>query len=142
MVEIDDACPDPMSHLLAGNCPIMADTTKISYTHPFSKCSCSFSHTQVPIVPVYAVTAHRAQGQSMEKVIVDLESCQGMEAPYVMVSRATSLEAIHILWLFQQKRITCALSQDACTEKTRLHQLSLQTLMKFGDADKSKQAQL
>jgi hypothetical protein len=141
VVEIDDACPDPMPQLLAGNCPIMADTTKITYTHPFSKRSCSFARTQVPIVPAYAVTAHRAQGQSMEKVIVDLESCQGTEAPYVMVSRATSLEGVLILRPFHQKRITCALSQDARAEKTRLHRLSLQTLVKFGDADESKQAQ-
>jgi hypothetical protein len=95
----------------------------------------------VPIVPAYAVTAHRAQGQSMEKVIVDLESCQGTEAPYVMVSRATSLEGLLILRPFQQKRITCALSQDTRAEKARLHRLSLETLIEFGNADECKQAQ-
>ncbi|KAF8234867.1 hypothetical protein L208DRAFT_1259677, partial [Tricholoma matsutake] len=83
-----------------------------------------------------------AQGQSLEKVIVDLESCQGMEAPYVMVSRATSLDGLLILHPFQQKRITCALSQDAQAKKSRLHQLLLQTLEKFGDTDESKQVQL
>jgi hypothetical protein len=131
-----------MPHLSARNYPIIANTTKISYTHPFSKHSCTFVCTQVPIVPAYAVTAHRAQGQSMERVIIDLESCQGMEAPYVMASRATSLDGLLILRPFQQKRITCALSQDARTEKSRLHQLSLETMVKFGDTDKSKQAQL
>jgi hypothetical protein len=139
VVEINDACPDPMPHLSARYYPIIADTTKINYTHPFSKRSCTFVRTQVPIVPAYAVTAHRAQGQSMERVIIDLESCQGTEAPYVMASRATSLDGLLILRPFQQKRITCALSQDARAEKSRLHRLSLETMVKFGDTDESKQ---
>lgn len=131
-----------MPHLSAGNYPIIADTTKIGYTHPFSKWSCNFAQTQVSIVPAYAVTAHQAQGQSMEKVIVNLESCQGMEALYVMISRATSLEGLLILRPFQQKRITCTLSQDTCAEKARLTQLLLQTLIGFCDTDKCKQAQI
>jgi hypothetical protein len=140
VVEINDACLDPMPHLSVQNYPIISDTTKISYTHPFSKRSCSFARTQVPIVPAYAITAHRAQGQSMEQIIVDLESCQGTEAPYVMISRATSLDGLLILRPFQQKKISCALSQDARIEKTRLHRLSLQTLIEFGNTEESEQA--
>lgn len=125
VVEMDDVCPDPMPHLSSGSYPIMVDMTKITSTHPFSKCSCSIACMQVLIVPVYAVMAHWAQGQSMEKVIVDLQSCRGTKSPYVMVSRATSLDGLLILCPFQQKKITCALSQDACAEKNRLYQLSL-----------------
>ena len=45
------------------------------------------------------MTAHKAQGQTMKKVLVDfkLESCKGTESPYVMVSQVASLEGLLIL---------------------------------------------
>ncbi|KAF8221249.1 hypothetical protein L208DRAFT_1329163 [Tricholoma matsutake] len=112
----------------------------LTFIHPRSKKTCTVIHTQVPIVPAFAMTAHRAQGQTIEKVIINLESCRGTEAPYVMLSRATSLDSILILRPFQQKCITCALSQDARIEKHRLHELSLHTLIKFGNRSQAEQA--
>ena len=61
--------------------------------------------TQVPILPAYSMTAHKAQGQTFSNVIVDLESCKGSEAPYVMLSRATSLNGVLILRRFNKKKI-------------------------------------
>jgi len=43
------------------------------------------------------MTAHCAQGQTMEHVIIDLQSCRGTEAPYVMISHVCSLEGLLIL---------------------------------------------
>jgi hypothetical protein len=85
-------------------------------------------------------SAHRAQGQTLSKVIVDLESCRGTEAPYVMLSRATSLSSILILRPFQKKKLTCALLQEAQLERARLSELFLHTLREFGDPDQSEQA--
>ncbi|KAI1782872.1 hypothetical protein LXA43DRAFT_851758, partial [Ganoderma leucocontextum] len=66
------------------------------------------------------LTAHKAQGQTFNRVIVDLESCTGTEAPYVMLSRAISLEGILILRPFNKKKIRCRQSEDLRKECRRL----------------------
>lgn len=48
-------------------------------------------------MPAFAMTAHKAQGQTLEKVVVDLECCRGTESPYVMISRVTSLNGLLLL---------------------------------------------
>ncbi|KAL1659065.1 hypothetical protein GGF50DRAFT_33099, partial [Schizophyllum commune] len=73
------------------------------------------------------MTAHKSQGQTLEKVIVDLEGCRGSEAPYVMLSRVKSLDGLFILRPFAFKKITCNLSQDLRTEFKRLEILRLKT---------------
>ncbi|KAM6498792.1 hypothetical protein JOM56_006740, partial [Amanita muscaria] len=73
------------------------------------------------------MTAHRAQGQTLENVIIDLQSCKGTEAPYVMISRACSLEGLLILRLFDRKKICCRQSEDAHQEHSRLKILNLAT---------------
>ncbi|KAF9642413.1 hypothetical protein BDM02DRAFT_3105726, partial [Thelephora ganbajun] len=69
-------------------------------------------------------TAHKAQGQTMNKVIVDLSSCVGTEAAYVMVSRCTHLDGLLVLRPFPISKITVRRSQDAREEFHRLERLS------------------
>ncbi|TFK86998.1 hypothetical protein K466DRAFT_451542, partial [Polyporus arcularius HHB13444] len=66
------------------------------------------------------ITAHKSQGQTFSRVIVDLESCTGTEAPYVMLSRAKSLEGVIILRPFNMKKITCNQNGDIRNEVARL----------------------
>ncbi|KIL57047.1 hypothetical protein M378DRAFT_48892, partial [Amanita muscaria Koide BX008] len=73
---------------------------------------CVIHCTQVPLLPAFAMTAHRAQGQTLENVIIDLQSCKGTETPYVMISRACSLEGLLILRPFDRKKICCRQSED------------------------------
>ncbi|KAJ7212649.1 hypothetical protein GGX14DRAFT_309787, partial [Mycena pura] len=73
------------------------------------------------------MTAHKAQGKTMKAIIVDLESTRGTEAPYVMISRATSLDAVFILRPFRRKVIQCHPSQDVRAEFKRLDILTHQT---------------
>ncbi|KAI0059112.1 hypothetical protein BV25DRAFT_1788882, partial [Artomyces pyxidatus] len=73
------------------------------------------------------LTAHKAQGQSLDKVIVDLENCSGTESPYVMISRARSLAGLLILRPFRKAKITCRQSEDVRREMQRLYVLDLQT---------------
>ncbi|KAH9853911.1 hypothetical protein C2E23DRAFT_695761, partial [Lenzites betulinus] len=70
------------------------------------------------------ITAHKAQGQTFDKVIVDLAGCTGTESPYVMLSRATSLEGVLILRPFDHSKITCRQSEDLRKEMSRLHILA------------------
>jgi ATP-dependent exoDNAse (exonuclease V) alpha subunit len=41
---------------------------------------------KVLIMPGFAMTTRKAQGQTLQQVMVDLEGCTGTEAPYVMLS--------------------------------------------------------
>lgn len=92
-------------------------------------------------VPAFAMTAHKAQGKTMEAVILDLESTSGTEAPYVMLSRATSLGGVYILRHFQRKVIQGHPSQDVREEFRRLDMLTHQTIMLHGTADEASEAQ-
>lgn len=117
IVQITDSTNKSSSHLLPHNLPILADTTEINFKHPYSNQNCHILCTQVPILPVFAMTAHRAQGQTLDSIIVDLQSCRGTKAPYVMVSCAHSLSGLLILWPFEKKKICCRESEDARREK-------------------------
>ncbi|TEB38495.1 hypothetical protein FA13DRAFT_1605308, partial [Coprinellus micaceus] len=73
------------------------------------------------------MTAHRSQGQTMQRVIVDLESSKSIEAAYVMLSRAKSLDGILVLRPFAKSRIMGKLAPGLRMELHRLHILSLKT---------------
>ncbi|KAH9847120.1 hypothetical protein C2E23DRAFT_690317, partial [Lenzites betulinus] len=70
------------------------------------------------------LTSHKAQGQTFEKVIIDLEGCRGTEAPYVMLSRATSLDGVIILRPFALSKIACRVSEDLRKDNVRLRELA------------------
>ncbi|KZT06848.1 uncharacterized protein LAESUDRAFT_652811 [Laetiporus sulphureus 93-53] len=53
------------------------------------------------------MTTHKSQGQTLQHVLVDLQSCHRTEAPYVMVSRVTSLRGLLILRSFNGNIISC-----------------------------------
>ncbi|TDL13843.1 hypothetical protein BD410DRAFT_695407, partial [Rickenella mellea] len=73
------------------------------------------------------ITAHKAQGQTLSQALIDLQSCKGTEAPYVMVSRVKSLDGLVILRPFSKKKITCRQSEELRNELRRLQFLHLKT---------------
>ena len=91
---------------------VIKDTINMKFEHPFSHKKCSFKRTQILIISAYSMTAHKAQGQTLDHVIIDPESCKGTEAPYVMVSQVTSLQGLLILRPFQKKKIQSCQSED------------------------------
>lgn len=114
--------------MAANDAPILADTKSFTLKHPFSPRKCTIQRTQVPVQPAYAITAHRAQGQTYSQVVIDLQNTKSVEAAYVMVSRATSLQSLLILRPFELRRIrkrqqTTPLKR----EMRRLQVLALQT---------------
>jgi hypothetical protein len=120
---------------------VLAETVDMTFTHPDSHKKCVLKRTQLPLVPAFAMTAHKAQGKTMEVVVVDLESTRGTESPYVMLSRAKSLDGVFILRPFRQKVIQCRPKEDVRNEFKRLDILCYQTKMKYGTPAESKLAQ-
>ena len=92
----------PKQHVVA-----LQDTVDMTFIHPFSKTKCTIKHTQIPPIPAFSMTAYKAQSQTLSNVIIDLQSCQGTEAPYVMALRVTSLQGLLILRPFDKKKIQC-----------------------------------
>ena len=121
IVEIPDLSCDPLPHLPPNHVAVISDTVEMrSIVHPVSGQSCTMKRFQVPLAPGFAMTAHKAQGLTLPRVIVDLASCRGTEPPYVMVSRCTSLAGLMVLRPFPISKLTCRRSQEARNEFARL----------------------
>ena len=127
VVESPTISADPLSTLPKHHAVVLQDTIDLKFRHPHSGKNCQIKRTQLPITPAFAMTAHKSQGQTMKKVIIDLEGCRGTEAPYVMVSRVTSLEGLLILRPFNYAKISCHQSQDTRNEFKRLNNIRLKT---------------
>ena len=112
--------------------PILPDVMDIKFEHATSHWRCTIKRKQVPVEPGFAITVHKVQGQTMNRVLVDLEGCCGTEQPYVMVSRCTSLDGLVILRDFSFSRICRRPAEDLRKEFARLEVLRLQTLIKYG----------
>jgi ATP-dependent DNA helicase PIF1 len=52
--------------------------------------------TQIPLIPGWAITAHRSQGMTLSRVIVNLSRAFAEGQVYVALSRATSLDGLTV----------------------------------------------
>jgi hypothetical protein len=137
VVEAPTTSGTPLTGLDEKSVVVLRDTTDMRFVHPYSRKMCTIKRTQVPIMPAFAMTAHKAQGQTMNKVIVDLESCHGTESPYVMLSRVKSLNGLRILRPFSITKIQCRQSEDTRRELRRLNILQLLSITEFGNVSES-----
>lgn len=58
---------------------------------------------QYPIVPAYAITIHKSQGQTYQHVVCDIDECFANGQAYVALSRCARLSGLHL-----KRRITGA----------------------------------
>ena len=83
IVDVPDIRGPPMPFPINGYSVALEDTVDMQFTHPYSLKKCMIKHTQVLILPAFAMTAHKSQGQTLPKVVLDLECCHGTEYPYL-----------------------------------------------------------
>ncbi|KAJ3548530.1 hypothetical protein NM688_g5285 [Phlebia brevispora] len=103
--------------------PVLEESKKWCIKSQKSKKMLQIMRTQVAIQPAYAFTCHRVQGQTFDRIIVDLQGCSGPEAPYVMLSWARSLEGVAILRPFLLKCITRSPNKRLLNENVRLQMI-------------------
>jgi ATP-dependent exoDNAse (exonuclease V) alpha subunit len=128
VVYVPDMVGPALPNLPPKHAAALAETVDMTFKHSDSHRKCVIRRTQLPLVPAFAMTAHKAKGQTTEAV-VDLESTRGTESPYVMLSRAKSLDGVFILGPFRLATIQRHPSQDVRNEFKRLGMLSHQTVM-------------
>ncbi|MCS5660527.1 MAG: hypothetical protein NZ842_09030, partial [Dehalococcoidia bacterium] len=81
---------------------------------------------QFPIVLAHAVTAHKCQGQTIEKpntVSLDISEVFTHAQAYVMLGRAQNMEQVYIIDKVDPKKIYC--SEAALTEVNEMEERSL-----------------
>jgi len=133
IVELPDLTGDPLPNLPPAFVPVLPNEVEMkSLLHPNSGRTCTLRRHQVPLDAAFAITAHKSQGQTINKIVVDLKSCIGTEAAYVMVSRCTSLGGLAVLRPFPISKITIHRSQEARDEFHRLDLLGTQTTAASG----------
>lgn len=52
--------------------------------------------TQYPIVPAYAITIHKSQGQTYQNIVCDIDRCFADGQAYVALSRCANLNGLHL----------------------------------------------
>lgn len=55
-----------------------------------------FTVEQYPVVPAYAITIHKSQGQTYQNIICDINRCFADGQAYVALSRCSSLDGLHL----------------------------------------------
>ena len=93
----------------------------------------TISRKQLPLLPSYAYTDYKSQGQSLESVIVDLVGCKMTQSLYVMLSRVKSLEGLTVLYPFQAAQISRPLSHEYRVELDHLKNLSVTTEQRYNN---------
>lgn len=133
IIHTPDAAKNQLPNLPKHHAVTLEDISDLTFRHPDTNKKCKIRRTQLPVMSMFAMTAHKAQGQTMKAIITDLDSCSGTESPYVMLSRVRNLEDLAIFQPFSIKRITCRPSEDVRKEYNRLHLCDLQTMLTHGN---------
>ena len=76
--------------------PVEFDEQEITYVDGKISYETVYSVMQYPVVPAYAITIHKSQGQTYNNVMCDIGRCFANGQAYVALSRCASLQGLHL----------------------------------------------
>ncbi len=76
-------------------------------------------YEQYPLIPAWAITIHKSQGQTFDNVIINLRKCFAEGQAYVALSRCRSLDGIQLSSLVDRKAIKIDTIVDGFLQKMR-----------------------
>ena len=76
-------------------------------------------YEQYPLMPAWAITVHKSQGQTFDNVVLNLRKCFAEGQAYVALSRCRSLEGIQLSSLVDRKAIKINKIVEDFLEKMR-----------------------
>ncbi|CAF1033917.1 unnamed protein product [Rotaria sordida] len=94
----------------------------------------SIKRSALPLVPAYCITTHKSQGQTLNKVIIDLKlpnETDDIAAVYVPLSRVKRLVDLAILRPFDYKVLLMKPNKSQVAEMEQLDQLYINTRLRF-----------
>ena len=103
IVELDDINMKPLDGLPPNHVPIFVKSESFPVYIPEKKKNVTINRRHFPIVPRFSCTAHKSQGQTLHKAIIDLVPRNGkikglgIEFAYVPLSRVRRLNDVMIL---------------------------------------------
>ena len=116
----------------------LQETATFAVKNPITSSTVTITRKQLPITPAFAMTDYKAQGKTMEKAIIDIESCSSLQSLYVMLSRVKSLQGLLILRPFKKCRLKKSKKKendDLNVELLRLRLLSTSTMLSFSRSE-------
>ena len=103
IVELKDINVKPLQGLPPNHIPIFPQTRSIKVSMPGNQKDVSVNRCHFPLVPVFACTSHKSQGETLSKAVVNLQPRDGktnglaVEFAYVPLSRVKRLVDLTIL---------------------------------------------
>ena len=126
--------------------PIMEQTFRVNIADILPKCNrksklngktmLSIKRRTLPLVPVYSITTHKSQGQTLNKVVIDLKlpnETDDIAAVYVPLSRVKRLADLIILRHFDYKVLLIKPNKSQVAEMERLDKLYIDTQKRFSE---------
>ncbi|CAF1245992.1 unnamed protein product [Adineta steineri] len=98
------------------------------------KATISVKRKALPLIPAYSITTHKSQGQTLPKIVIDLNMPPGMvevASAYVPLSRVEQLTDLVILQDFNISALQVKPSKGQITEVNRLAVLFQQTKQRY-----------
>ena len=116
VVELDDVNVRPLDGLPPNHVPIVTQRGSFQI-YMGRKESISVNRRHFPLVPRFSCTAHKSQGQTLSKAIVDLVpqpgiKSVGIEHAYVPLSRVRRLQDLTILRTFDPSILKAQVNED------------------------------
>ena len=103
IVELEDVKMRPLDGLPANSVPILLKVESFQVAMPGRRKRVNVNRRHFPLVPRFSCTAHKSQGQTLSKAIIDLvprngkSKGLGIEFAYVPLSRVRTLKDLTIL---------------------------------------------
>ena len=112
--------------------PVMSSTIHFRYSDSTNG-NFMVKRIQLPVLPTFVFTDYKAQGCSLEYVVLDLSCSRSLQSVYVMLSRAVRLKRILILRWFAPQKVYQTLSQDMRDEFLRIENLARETIVTYNE---------
>ena len=129
IVELDDINVEPLHGLPPNHIPIVPVKKSFSVHMPGRKKAVNVNRNHFPLVPHYSCTAHKSQGKTLSKAIVDLVPLKtkgiGIEFAYVPLSRVRRLEDLTILRPFHPFILNAKVNQGCAAMMEEFKQRDL-----------------
>ena len=117
IVELEDVSMRPLDGLPPNHVPIAVKKEGFSVYSPEENKRINVNRSHFPLVPLYSCTAHKSQGKTLKKAIVDLVPINGktkgvgIEFAYVPLSRVRRLQDLTILRPFDPRILNAKISE-------------------------------